>query len=119
MLLGADARAVLRNGDLLGRLIDTFVLSQLRPEAECSEIAPRLHHLRLDTGRREVDLIAESADGRIVAIEIKASAAPKLADAVHLAWLRDQLGKQFISGIVLHTGPRNYRLDERIMAMSI
>ena len=32
-LLGVDERAVVCNGELLGRLIDTFVLQQLRPEA--------------------------------------------------------------------------------------
>ncbi|MGH2371348.1 MAG: ATP-binding protein, partial [Chloroflexota bacterium] len=32
--LGVDVAAVLRDGDLLGRLLDTFVMAQLRAEAE-------------------------------------------------------------------------------------
>lgn len=91
--------------------------SQLRPEAESAEDPPRLYHLRLDAGRREVDLIAEAPDGRIVAIEVKASVAPKPEDAVHLAWLRDELGSQCAAGVVFHTGPRNYGLGKGIAAM--
>jgi len=47
--LRVDQTAVLRDGDLLGRLIDTFVVSQIRPEAELSPSRPRLHHLRART----------------------------------------------------------------------
>jgi predicted AAA+ superfamily ATPase len=59
--LRLDERAVLRDGDLLGRLIDTFVFSQVRPEAELSPLRPRLYHLRDKEGRREIDLVAELA----------------------------------------------------------
>lgn len=118
-LLGADTRAILRNGDLLGRIVDTFALSQLRVEADSSASPPRLYHLRLDTGRRDVDVIAEAPDGRVVAIEVKASAAPKPGDAVHLVWLREQLGRQFVAGIVLHSGPRAYKLADQILALPI
>jgi predicted AAA+ superfamily ATPase len=118
-LLGVDSRAVLRDGDLLGRLIDTFAVSQLRPEAELAEDPITLHHLRLDTGRHEVDILAEAPDGRLIAIEIKASAAPKPSDAAHLVWLREQLGKKVHAAIVLHTGPRTYGLGNGVLAMPI
>ena len=118
-LLGVDARAVIRNGDLLGRLIDTFVVNQLRPEADCSDSGVRLSHLRLDTGRREVDVIAEFADGRIAGIEIKSTGAPTTADATHLAWLASELGPLFVCGIVFHTGPRVIRLGVRIYGVPI
>ena len=67
-LLGVEARAVLRNGDLLGRTIDTFVLNQLRPEIEAATWRPQLFHLRKDDGSREIDLFAEAPDGRVLAI---------------------------------------------------
>jgi uncharacterized protein len=118
-LLGVDPRAVIRNGDLLGRVIETFVVSQLRTELESSQKPPTLFHLRLDTGRREVDILAEQPNGQIVAIEIKASAAPKPSDAQHLAWLKEKLGKKVLAAIVLHTGPRAYSLGEGIVAMPI
>jgi len=118
-LLGIDGRAAMRNGDILGRLIDSFVISQLRPEIEVSDTRPRLHHLRDESGAHEIDLIAEAADGRIAAIEIKASAAPQPSDAKHLLWLRDRVGEQFACGIVFHTGPRAFQLVEGIHALPI
>jgi len=45
-LLGVDARAVLRDGDLLGRLLDSFVMAQLRAECTVSELSPHLFHVR-------------------------------------------------------------------------
>lgn len=118
-LLGLEARGVLRSADLLGRLLDTFVLAQLRVERECSKVAPRLYHLRQEHGRREVDLVAEAPDGRVVAIEVKASAGVDLASASHLSWLREQLGADFVAGVVFHTGPTAFRLDERIFALPL
>jgi predicted AAA+ superfamily ATPase len=118
-LLGIDARAALRDGDLLGRIIDSFVVAQLRPEQEVSEIAPTLHHLRDEHGRHEIDLIVEAPDGRVIGIEIKAGAAPDRAAAQHLIWLRDRLGDRFVNGIVFHTGPRPFVVDDRIHALPI
>lgn len=117
--LHIDQTAVLRDGDLLGRLLETFVMAQIRPEVELSPSVPRLYHLRTQDGAHEVDLVAELAAGDIVAIEIKATAAPTASDAKHLAWMRDRLGKRFLAGAVLHTGPRPFRLAERIFALPI
>jgi predicted AAA+ superfamily ATPase len=117
--LKLDERAVLRDGDLLGRMIDTFVLAQIRPEVALSSFRPRLYHLRSRDGAHEVDLIAELSAGDVVAIEIKSAAAPKRSDARHLEWLRDRLGERFLAGAVLHTGPRPFRLSERIFALPI
>jgi hypothetical protein len=85
--LGLNTRSILRNGDLMGRLIDSFVVAQLRPELGISETMPTMNHLRLEDGRREIDIILEAPDGRVVAIEIKAGAEPGRTDAKtpHLA----------------------------------
>jgi uncharacterized protein len=117
--LDLDERAVLRDGDVLERMIDTFVLAQIRPEGALTSLRSRLYHLRTRDARHEIDLIAELAGGDVVAIEIKSSSAPKRSDARHLEWLREQLGERFLAGAVLHTGPRPFRLAERIFALPI
>ena len=117
--LDLDERAVLRDGDLLGRMIDTFVFAQIRPEMALTSLRSRLYHLRTRDARHEIDLIAELSAGNIVAIEVKSSGAPKRGDARHLEWLREQLGERFLAGAVLHTGPRPFRLAERIFALPI
>lgn len=117
--LRLDVQGVMRDGEMLGRVLDTFVAAQLRPELAVSAGRPRLHHLRTEQGRHEVDLLGELAGERLVAMEVKAGASPTAADAKHLTWLREELGDRFKAGVVLHTGPRLYALGERILAAPI
>ncbi len=117
--LRLDKGGVLADANLLGRLLDTFVAAQLRPQIAVSEARPRLHHLRTEQGRHEIDLIVELGGGRVIAIEIKAGAVPTAADVKHLLWLREELGDRFLAGVVFHTGPRLYELDEKIVAAPI
>lgn len=109
---------VLRDGDLLGRILDTFVVAQLRPEVALRSRA-RMHHLRTEGGRQEVDVVIDLGGGRVIGVEVKAGAAPTARDARHLAWMRDQLGELFVRGVVLHTGPRPFELGDRLWALPI
>ena len=117
--VGLSTRSVLADGDLIGRILDTFVLAQLRPEAALLPRRHRLYHLRTRGGRQEVDLLVELDAGRILAIEIKATSAPGSQDAQHLRWLRDELGDRFVAGAVLHTGPAVYPLGDKISAIPV
>lgn len=110
---------LMRDADLLGRMLDTFVIAQLRAELPRCDTRPRLLHLRQDAGRREIDVIVEYGGGRVLAIEITATSAPTRDDARHLAWFREQLGDRFIAGLVLHTGPWAFDLGERIVAAPV
>jgi predicted AAA+ superfamily ATPase len=118
-VLGINVDFVIRNGDLLGRLLDTFVAAQLRAELASASSRPRLYHVRQQQGRFEVDLLAELGGGRLIGIEVKADAAPSADSARHLAALRDRYPETFVAGIVLHTGPRAYRLGDRLAAAPI
>ena len=110
---------VLASGELIGSVIETFVVAQLRAEATASQTRYRLSHLRTSDGRREVDVIAELGGGRIVGIEIKAAAGVGHADARHLTWLSESLGDRFVGGVVLHTGVDTFELGDRITAAPI
>ncbi len=118
-LCGVDERACRRDGDLLGRVIETFVAAQLRAELVVADVRSSMQHLREAHGRQEIDVLLVAADGRVVAVEIKAAAAPKADAAKHLHWLRDRLGDDFVGGIVLHTGPMTYPMGDRITAAPI
>lgn len=102
--------------DLRGRWIDAFAAMQLRAELAAASPRRTLHHLRVEGGRREVDLVVDLGRGRVFAIEVKAGSAPTRDDARHLIWLRDELGADFVGGIVLHTGQAVTELDHRIAA---
>jgi uncharacterized protein len=95
------------------------VVAQLRAECAVSELSPRLFHVRDANGRHEVDILIEFEDDRVMGIEVKADSAPGPDSARHPRWLRDGIGSQFVLGVVLHTGPRPFRLDESIAALPV
>jgi uncharacterized protein len=118
-LIGLERRSIIRNADISGRMIDSFVAAQIRPELQLGSMPVSMFHMRQD-GRREIDLVLERRDGALVAIEIKAATDADLRDARHLVWLRDQLGlDRFRAGIVFYTGRHIRRLDSRIWAIPI
>lgn len=116
---GSTEAGVMRDADLLGRLIETFVVAQLRAQATVSEHRCALHHLRQHNGRHEIDIVVELGSGHIIGIEVKAAAAVSRDDARHLAWLRDEEGDRFLAGLVLHTGPAIVPLADRLWAAPI
>ena len=118
-VLGLGREAILYGPDMLGRLLDTFVAAQLRAELAASSNDPHLYHLREEQGRREVDLLIETAGGQLIGVEVKASATVTASDARHLAWLRDETGDAFAAGIVLHTGPYVFPVSDRIIAAPV
>ena len=63
---------------------------------------PELAYWRTASGE-EVDLVVEVGE-RLLPIEIKASARPRLSDATHLRSFRAEYGKRAHAGLLLHTG---------------
>lgn len=118
-VLRLDAETVMKAGPLMGSLIETFVVAQLRAEVAASGRGPRLFHLRTRGGRHEVDIVVELAPNRVLGIEVKAAASPTTEDAKHLAWLCSELGSKCVGGLLLHTGARTFRLGPRVLAAPI
>lgn len=92
-VLGVTEADVVSDGDLLGRLLETFVVAQIRAEVALMSPSPRLHHLRTAEGRNEIDLVIEVGPRALVAIEIKATSTPDSGDTKHLRWFRRELGE--------------------------
>ena len=121
-LLGADTTALLddavkgrpqiRDGVLLGQLFESLVTLDLRVYAQPAEAVVR--HLRTKNGDREVDLIIERADHRVLAIEVKLAPFVTDADVKHLLWLRSQIGEDLVDAVVICTGPEAYRRQDGI-----
>lgn len=116
-LLGVDQTSVLRDGERQGRLFETFVALHLRALAAAARTPSALYHLRTDG--REIDVVLERPDRRVIAIEVKAKAAVTARDAASLRWLREQLGDQVAAALIIHTGPRAFRIDPDIIAVPL
>jgi predicted AAA+ superfamily ATPase len=115
--LRVDADDILRDGNLIGRFLDAYVAAQLRPEVAVSPHTPGLYHLR-DRDGHEIDLLLDYGRKGQLALEIKATAAPRTADATHLRWLIERQ-PTVRAGIVLHTGPSLFQLSDSIIAAPI
>jgi uncharacterized protein len=121
-LLGVDADALLegrdagpplpRDGTLLGALFESLVTLSARTYAQAAEATVK--HLRTAGGQREIDLIVERADGRIVAIEVKLARDAKDHDTAHLRWLADRVGDDLLDAVIVTTGPEAYRREDGI-----
>jgi predicted AAA+ superfamily ATPase len=71
-------------------------------------------HLRAFAGEREVDIVVDRGDGRVVAIEVKLHPVPTDTDVRHLRWLRDKIGPDLLDAIVITTGRDAYRREDGI-----
>lgn len=116
---GVTSFDLLRESNLRGRWFDAFATMQVRAELAAASPTPALHHLRVESGRHEVDLLIDLGGGRVFGLEFKAGAAPTTRDAQHLIWLRDQLGSAFLGGMVLHAGQAVTELGDRIAAVPL
>jgi predicted AAA+ superfamily ATPase len=113
LIMGAESGpAIPRNGTLLGHLFESLVTQSIRVLAQAAEASTR--HLRLKGGLREVDLIVERPDQRVVAIEVKLSATVDDDDVKNLLWLREQIGDDLLDAVVINTGQHAYRRRDGI-----
>ncbi len=121
-LVGVDAGALLRghsagpavprNGTLLGSLFESLVTLSVRVYAQAHEAT--VHHLRSRNGDREVDLIVQRRDQRVVALEVKLDGVPGSGAVRHLLWLREQLGDDLLDAAVITAGTHAYRRPDGI-----
>ena len=100
-------QGVPRRTRMLGPLFESLVVQSVQVYADLC--GARVHHLRTKGGRQEIDIIVEGSDRRVVAIEVKAGAAPRPETTRHLLWLRQRLGDRLAEAVVITSGDRAYR----------
>jgi predicted AAA+ superfamily ATPase len=118
-LMGLSPDALARPGNAAaGTLLESFVVNEIVKLRDASGSEATAYHFR-DRDQREVDLLLEVPDGRVVAVEVKASASVDEPDLRHLKYLQDRLGDRFVQGIVLYTGRRPLSFGDGLMALPI
>lgn len=101
-----------------GPLVETFVFGELRRQLAWSATEASMFHWQ-DRAGGEVDFVVESTDGRVVAIEVKASRTPKREWFRWLAQMRDALGERFLGGVALYAGADVLPFGERLLAAPV
>jgi predicted AAA+ superfamily ATPase len=98
--------------------LETFVVNEIAKQRTWASVDVELHHF-CDRDGAEVDLVLEARDGRVVALEVKATATVSREDFRWLELVRNKLGGQFVHGAVLYTGSRALPFGDRLSAFPI
>jgi predicted AAA+ superfamily ATPase len=107
------------NGELNGKLLETFVFTQLAAILDAQQENNQLYHYR-DREKREVDFIIENDDGDILGIEVKAGSVVTVDSFKHMKWFSSNMAKEHrFTGIVLYTGENIVSFGERMWAVPI
>ncbi len=117
-LLGVEADDLRSERTLLGQLLETFVVQELRRQASGWEHEVRFSHYR-DKDQQEVGIVLERGPNRIVGIEVKAAATLRDSDRRGLERLRDAAGSGFRCGVLLYDGETLVPLGDRIYAIPL
>jgi predicted AAA+ superfamily ATPase len=117
-LLGQDAARLGDVGGAAGPMLESFVLMELARQITWNDERVRLHHYRTRDGV-EVDGVLEAADGRIVAVEVKAGATVRAENLAGLRHLAQRVGSRFVAGYVLYTGQQTLPFGDRLRALPV
>ena len=98
-----------------GPLLENFVVSEVLKLITWSDKRLRVSHFRTKE-QDEVDLVLEDRQGRVIGIEVKASATVRAPDLRGLRQLQAAVGDKFVQGLVLHDHDRITPFDEKLHA---
>ncbi len=101
-----------------GQLLETFVVTEVMKQLSWAETSATAWHWR-DREMDEVDLLLESRNGRIVAIEIKAGTNVTENDTRGIRRLQEILGDRVIHGVVIYTGSVSYSIGRNISVVPV
>lgn len=104
--------------DRAGRLVETFAICEILKGSGWSQTPVRAFHWR-DRRQHEVDLVLEAPDGRVVAVEVKASSRVDAGDLAGLRAFARRAGDRLAAGVVLHTGERAVPFGDRLAALPL
>ena len=104
------------DGEQNGKLLETFVFTQLAAIIDANDNNYQLYHYR-DRDKREVDFIIEDSKSNIIAIEVKAGSAVTKSSFKHIEWFRNNMAKGKSIGIVLYTGEHLLSFGDGLLAV--
>jgi len=101
-----------------GPLLENFVVSEVLKLTTWSDKRLRISHFRTKD-KDEVDLVIEDRRGRVIGIEVKASATVRATDLRGLRQLQAAVGDRFVHGLLLHDHDRITPFDEKLHAAPV
>jgi len=117
-LLGMDADALQSDRPMLGQVVETFVLQELRRQASWHSDTVDFFHYR-DRDGVEVDIVLERGARQLAGVEVKAGATVSTADFRGLRALQQAVGKRFAGGVVLYDGEVSASFGDGLYAVPL
>lgn len=117
-LLSLDDQRLQTERTLLDPLMEAFVTLELLKASAWSAAQPGLYHDLTHTGQ-EVDVLLEHPDGRLVDIEVKATASPGPSDFRGQWAVQADFPERFHRGVEYHLGERATPFGERLHALPV
>jgi len=101
-----------------GLLMEHFMFNELQKQISWSQTKPHLYFWRTSNGR-EIDFILEDKLGRLVGMEIKASATVADSDFSHLKALQEDTPQKFLAGYVVYKGENFLSFGHNLYAVPV
>lgn len=117
-LMGSTAERLAKDRSMLGKLLETFVFSEVLKLASWLGESPFQYHYR-DKDQDEVDLVVEKGDGTLIGIEVKASATVREGDFRGLRKLAQACGEDLKVGVVLYDSENIVPFGDRLVAAPV
>jgi len=117
-LLGLEKSRLASDPTRMGPLLENFVVAELSKQISWSKTKPEMFHFRTQAGR-EVDIVLEDRSGRLVAVEVKASATIGSKDLTGIRTLAELVGERFHRGIILYAGQDSIPFGANIHALPV
>jgi len=102
-LLNLNEERLTQNNELLGQILENFVVIELCKQIGWSQTQPKMYHFRIQEGA-EADIVLEAPSGQVAGIEVKLSATINERAFKGLKSLAEAAGNRFVRGVVLYTG---------------
>jgi len=105
-----------RDGTFLGALFESLVVQTIRVLAELAGC--RACHFR-DRDGREIDIIVQRPDSRVIAIEVKSAGQVRPRDVATLNWLDAALPGKVVDKLIVNTGDRAFRRPDGVAVVPL
>ena len=117
-LLRYDDTTFIADRSKLGPVLENFVFMELKKQISWSDNQPDIYHFRTQVGR-EVDVVLEGKNKKIIGIEVKAAASVNADDFNGLEKLKEVSGEKFTRGIVVYLGEKVISFGKNYFAVPL
>ncbi|MDP3935577.1 MAG: ATP-binding protein [Alphaproteobacteria bacterium] len=117
-LLGMNEEHIAQRPDLWGHMFENFIVMEFIKHQTWSDVPFQIYHYRTENNE-EIDLILETDQGDLLAIEIKSSKTIDGRSLKAIKNLQAAMPHKIIKGFVIYTGDKVIPLSQNIWALPL